>query len=130
DACDKATLPPGFKMHVFAAEPDVVQPIAFCLDHRGRVWVAEGMTYPKRRGIPPKIERPLTRPSDTLSPSEGERDGVRGRSDPTRPTPEQLKDIFGGADRILAFEDTDGDHKFDNHTVFMQNLNLVSRSEK
>src|SRR5262245_55142916 len=49
DACLKATLPSGFKMHVFAAEPDVVQPIAFCDDDRGRLWVAEGLTYPKRR---------------------------------------------------------------------------------
>src|SRR5262245_47007580 len=56
EACAKASLPPGFKMHVFAAEPDVVQPIAFCLDHRGRVWVAEGRTYPKRKGHPPKVE--------------------------------------------------------------------------
>src|SRR6266498_5361228 len=36
EACDKASLPPGFKMHVFAGEPDVKQPIAFCLDDRGR----------------------------------------------------------------------------------------------
>jgi putative membrane-bound dehydrogenase-like protein len=49
DACDKATLPPGFKMKVFAGEPDIVQPIAFCLDHKGRVWVAEGLCYPHRR---------------------------------------------------------------------------------
>src|SRR6267143_587146 len=56
-AVKETTLPPGFKMNVFAAEPDVVQPIAFCLDHRGRVWVAEGLTYPRRRGNPPKIER-------------------------------------------------------------------------
>jgi putative membrane-bound dehydrogenase-like protein len=129
EACDKATLPPGFKMHVFAAEPDVVQPIAFCLDHRGRVWVAEGITYPKRKGVPPKVEPPLTRPSDTLSPAEGETAGLRGLPDPTKPTPEQLKDIFGGADRILVFEDTDGDHKFDKRTVFMENLNLISGLE-
>lgn len=49
DAAAKATLPPGFKMHVVAAEPDLVQPIAFCLDHRGRVWVAQGLCYPRRR---------------------------------------------------------------------------------
>jgi putative membrane-bound dehydrogenase-like protein len=103
DACDKATLPPGFKMNVFAAEPDVVQPIAFCLDHRGRIWVAEGITYPKRHGNPPV----------PVNPSE-------------KPTPEQLKDIFGGADRILVLEDTNGDHKFDKKTVFMEHLNLVS----
>lgn len=41
-----AKLPPGFQMTVFAAEPDVVQPIAFTLDDRGRLWVVEGLTYP------------------------------------------------------------------------------------
>ena len=29
EACDKATMPTGFKMHVFAAEPDIAQPINF-----------------------------------------------------------------------------------------------------
>ena len=106
DAAKNATLPPGFRMHVFAAEPDVRQPIAFALDHRGRVWVAEGITYPKRKGSPPKVDAP----SET-------------------PTPSQLKDIFGGADRILIFEDTNGDHQFDKKTVFLENLNLVSGLE-
>lgn len=110
EACDKATLPPGFKMHVFAAEPDVRQPIAFCLDHRGRVWVAEGITYPRRRGTPPKDER-------------------ASGPDRTKPTPDQLKDILGGADRILVFEDTNGDHKFDKRTVFLENVNLISGLE-
>ena len=32
-------------------------------------------------GAPATAEQPLTRPSDTLSPSEGERDGVRGPSE-------------------------------------------------
>lgn len=49
EAVRVATMPPGFAMHVFAAEPDVRQPIAFALDHRGRIWVAEGYCYPKRR---------------------------------------------------------------------------------
>lgn len=48
EAAKVATLPPGFAMHLFAGEPDVRQPIAFALDDRGRVWVAEGYTYPKR----------------------------------------------------------------------------------
>ena len=33
---------------LIAAEPDVKQPIAFCEDHKGRLWVAEGYTYPRR----------------------------------------------------------------------------------
>ncbi len=49
EAAAKAiTLPEGFSAHLFAAEPDVRQPIAFCLDDRGRVWVAEGLQYPRR----------------------------------------------------------------------------------
>lgn len=44
-------LPPGFKCQVFAAEPDVQQPIAMAFDAKGRLWVAEDYTYaenPKR----------------------------------------------------------------------------------
>jgi len=82
-----ATLPPGFKLHVFAAEPDVKQPIAFCIDDRSRLWVIENYTYPHRQ-------------------PEGQ-----------------------GTDRILVFEDTDGDHKFDKRTVFMEKLNLASGIE-
>ena len=40
------TLPTGFKATLFAGEPDVVQPIAFCFDDRGRLWVAECLSYP------------------------------------------------------------------------------------
>jgi putative membrane-bound dehydrogenase-like protein len=87
EAVRAATLPPGFAMTVFAAEPDLVNPIAFCLDARGRLWVAEGLTYPNRA-------------------PEGE-----------------------GRDRILVFEDTDGDGRHDRRTVFAEKLNLVSGLE-
>lgn len=86
-AAREMTVPPGFKVHLFAGEPDVRNPIAFCLDDRGRVWVVEGLTYPQRA-------------------PEGQ-----------------------GKDRILVFEDSNGDHKFDRRTVFMEGLNLVSGIE-
>jgi putative membrane-bound dehydrogenase-like protein len=38
-------LPDGFRATVVAAEPDVVQPISFCTDARGRLWVAEALNY-------------------------------------------------------------------------------------
>jgi putative membrane-bound dehydrogenase-like protein len=100
-AAEVATLPPGFKMHVFAGEPDVKQPIAFCDDDRGRLWVVEGYTYPKRVGVPPK----------------------NGTDE------EKQKDILGGKDRLLVFEDTDGDGHFDKRTVVLEGLNLVSGIE-
>src|SRR5688572_22166453 len=38
-------LPPGFELGVFAAEPDVQNPIAITLDERGRLWVAENYSW-------------------------------------------------------------------------------------
>src|SRR5687768_1047821 len=41
-------LPPGFKATVFAAEPDVQNPISMAWDSRGRLWIAENYTYADR----------------------------------------------------------------------------------
>jgi len=81
------TVPDGFSVTLAAAEPDIVRPIAFTLDARGRLWVAEAHTYP-------------------LKAPEGE-----------------------GKDRIIIFEDTDGDGVLDKRKIFMEGLNLVSAIE-
>ena len=81
------TLPEGFSAGLAAAEPDVVRPIAFALDDRARLWVAEAHTYPVRA-------------------PEGQ-----------------------GRDRILIFEDTNGDGRLDSRKVFIEGLNLVSGLE-
>jgi putative membrane-bound dehydrogenase-like protein len=39
----------GFQAELIAAEPDVTQPIAFCIDERGRLWVLEGHSYPNKQ---------------------------------------------------------------------------------
>ncbi len=44
------TVPDGFKVSLFASEPDVHQPIGFEIDDRGRLWVAECFTY-EARGV-------------------------------------------------------------------------------
>src|ERR1051325_561598 len=46
EALQRMTLPPGFKTTLFAGEPDVMQPIAFDFDDRGRLWVVECFSYP------------------------------------------------------------------------------------
>jgi hypothetical protein len=45
EAARTMQLPPGFKCMVFAAEPDVQQPIGMAWDSKGRLWVAECYTY-------------------------------------------------------------------------------------
>jgi putative membrane-bound dehydrogenase-like protein len=87
EAARAMTVPKGFKVTLAAAEPDVIRPIAFAMDDRGRLWVAEGRTYPLRA-------------------PEGQ-----------------------GRDRILIFEDTNGDGKLDSRKVFIEGLNLVSGLE-
>ena len=46
EAAKAMTLPKGFKITLAAAEPDIVKPISFTIDARGRLWVVEGHTYP------------------------------------------------------------------------------------
>ncbi|MGB5274345.1 MAG: PVC-type heme-binding CxxCH protein [Flavobacteriaceae bacterium] len=87
DAANAMALPPDFKISLAAAEPDVVRPISFTIDPRGRLWVVEAHTYP-------------------VPAAEGE-----------------------GKDRILIFEDTNGDGTLDNRKIFAEGLNLVSGIE-
>ncbi|HVX11184.1 MAG TPA: PVC-type heme-binding CxxCH protein [Pirellulales bacterium] len=48
EAAKAMTVPEGFRVTLFAGEPDVVQPIAQAIDDRGRLWVAEAYSYPQR----------------------------------------------------------------------------------
>lgn len=54
ESLKKLTLPPGFRAQLFAAEPQVMQPIAMEFDDRGRLWVVENFSYPalkKNNGV-------------------------------------------------------------------------------
>ncbi len=42
-------LQAGFQAELIAAEPDLAQPVAFCFDERGRIWIAEAFGYPNRQ---------------------------------------------------------------------------------
>jgi len=45
-AAATSKVPDGFQVSVYASEPDIRQPIGFCIDDRGRLWVAEAYSYP------------------------------------------------------------------------------------
>lgn len=87
EAAREMTVPEGFRVTLFAGEPDVQQPIAMAIDDKGRLWIAEAYSYPQR--VPEAEAR----------------------------------------DRIIIFEDKDGDGKFDHRKVFIEGLNLVSGME-
>jgi hypothetical protein len=48
EALNALKLPAGFKATLFAAEPDVQNPIGMAWDAKGRMWVAENYTYAER----------------------------------------------------------------------------------
>ncbi len=48
-AVAKMTVPAGFEVKLYASEPAITQPMAFCWDDRGRLWVAENRDYETRR---------------------------------------------------------------------------------
>ncbi len=48
-AVAKMAIPDGFDVQVFVSEPDIAEPIAFCFDDRGRIWVLENFNYETRR---------------------------------------------------------------------------------
>jgi len=47
-ALAKMTVPEGFEAKLAAVEPMITQPMAFCWDDRGRLWVAENRDYEAR----------------------------------------------------------------------------------
>ncbi|WP_394351970.1 PVC-type heme-binding CxxCH protein [Rhodocytophaga rosea] len=87
EAAKSMTTQKGFSVKLAAAEPDVIRPISFTIDAKGRLWVVEAHTYPIRA-------------------AEGK-----------------------GKDRILIFEDTNGDGSLDKRIVFTEGLNLISAIE-
>ncbi len=48
EAVAKMTMKEGFKVNAWASEPMITQPMAFCWDDRGRLWVAENRDYESR----------------------------------------------------------------------------------
>ena len=56
EAARTMQVPEGFNVTLFAGEPAITQPIGFCIDDRGRLWVAEAKNYPdKKAGLNDRI---------------------------------------------------------------------------
>ena len=82
-------VPKGFKVSVFASEPEVRNPISMAWDPRGRLWIAENYTY----------------------------------AEPSKKFDLKLRD------RVLIFEDADGDGKPEKRTVFTDDVQRLTSVE-
>ncbi len=48
-AVEEMTIKEGYKVNAWATEPMLTQPMAFCWDDKGRIWIAENRDYESRR---------------------------------------------------------------------------------
>ena len=112
EAAEGFQLPPGFRAEVFAAEPDVQNPIAMAWDGRGRMWVAECYTYADR---PTKFDLALRDRVLIFSDQDGD-----GRADERKVFCDNVQKLtsvevgLGGVwllslPRLLFIPDRDGD---------------------
>jgi putative membrane-bound dehydrogenase-like protein len=89
EAARSLQLPQGFRAKLFAAEPDVQNPIAMAWDNKGRLWIAENYTYAERT---------------------------------------QRFDL-SLRDRVLIFEDKDGDGRAEVRKVFTDQVQMLTSVE-
>lgn len=49
EAVDNMTIKEGYGVNAWASEPMITQPMAFCWDDKGRLWIAENRDYENRK---------------------------------------------------------------------------------
>ena len=120
DSLDYLQAPIDWRVELFAAEPEIVNPIFLSWDERGRLWVGETVDYPNE-----------VRPdggNDTIKiledpDGDGRADKVTvfadGLNIPTSLTHWNGGVIVAQAPDFLFLEDTDGDGKADKRTTIM-----------
>ena len=133
ESVKRLKVPPGWEVKVFAAEPDIINPVAFTVDERGRLWVVECFEYPRRT---PKGKKPRDRIKileDTDGDGRADRVTVwaEGKDFPTKDYPTAFDlatgievgrgGVFLGAAPFLWFlEDSKGTGKCDTHEILLR----------
>jgi putative membrane-bound dehydrogenase-like protein len=106
-APSKMVMPDGLAVNLYAAEPDVRQPILVKCDDRGRIWTIQYLQYPNPAGLKRvQVDRYSRTVYDRIP----------------EPPPRGPR----GADRITICADTDGDGRADRFRDFVAGLNLCT----
>ena len=132
EASQKAfVVPDGFEVRLFAAEPDVINPVAMAWDERGRLWVVELYEYPlgAAPGKKPRDRIKILEDTD----GDGRADKVTVFADGLNlATAIQIGNggvYVGQAPDLLFLEDTNHDDVADKRTTLMTGFGLDDRHE-
>lgn len=131
EAQKKFKVPAGFEVRLFAAEPEVVNPVAMTWDDRGRLWVVELYEYPlgAKPGEKPRDRIKILEDSD----ADGSADKVTVFADGLNlATGLLLGDggaYVGQAPHLLFLQDLDGDDRADKKEILLTGFGLEDRHE-
>lgn len=111
-------LPEGFDVQLFASEPEIINPICFTWDERGRLWVVQSQDYPHNLENEVGGDR-ITICEDTDGDGRADKftDFATGQNLITGITLIKGGALVAQAPNIVFLEDTDGDDKMDKTTV-------------
>ncbi|PHS11505.1 MAG: glucose dehydrogenase [Blastopirellula sp.] len=111
-------VPEGLEMELWAAEPLLANPVVFCFDPSGRIYVAE--TFRQGKGVEDNRKHNYWLTDDLAAQTVEDR-----RAYILKHHPEAAEEYTKHDDRIRLIEDTDGDGKADKATVFSEHYNDI-----
>lgn len=118
-AMKRVRLPSGTKIELFAAEPLLANPVAFCFDEKGRCYVAE--TYRIQKGVTDNRNHMYWLDDDLACRTVADRVAMYKK---------HLKDQFSSYevahDRVRLIEDTKGTGIADKATVFADGFHFAA----
>jgi quinoprotein glucose dehydrogenase len=112
-------LPEGFKVELIAAEPHLANPVAFDIDHAGRIWVAE--TFRLHAGVTDIRGKNDWLDEDLAARTVEDRIALMKRHEGKK-----FADYELNSERLKLLLDTNRDGKVDQSTVFAEGFNTAA----
>ena len=121
DSMEYTQVPVGFRLELFASEPEIINPIYFQWDERGRLWVVESVDYPNEIKPGRKGNDRIKICEDTNGDGKADKFTIfaDGFNIPTSMTFARGGVILAHAPEFLFLKDTDGDDKADLREVLL-----------
>lgn len=129
EAVTLMTVPPGFRVELFAAEPMIVNPTSMTFDAQNRVWITESVDYPRSSAGPGRDRVKILADSD----GDGKADKVTVFADKLN-IPSGIALGYGGvflanAPDLLFLRDSDGDGRADTREVLLTGFGRTDTHE-
>lgn len=112
-------IPAGFESALWAAEPLVMDPVAFCIDEQGRIYVAE--SFRQEVGVEDNRNQPYWLLDDLAAQTVQDR--LRMYEKWAHLRPNGMEHYTSNEDRVRMLIDTDGDGRADVSHLFADGFN-------